>query len=144
MVPHYAQRLLSCGLYIMAIVRTVTEARRQRQGISTWNDFRSSDLSLGLSPARWPRGSCGAWDPRLALPLRYDYPFSLRSLNYSSGYGELVPVSDARLRVSMKRCRSTATSNVGTRLLPVRIASANSAYIWPTLNGSSSGKSDGT
>ena len=58
--------------------------------------------------------------------------------------GNSRPVSDACLMVSMKRCRSTATSNVGRRFRPVRTASANRVYIWPTLKGSPRGKSDGT
>jgi hypothetical protein len=58
--------------------------------------------------------------------------------------GSSRPVSDARLIVSTKWCRSTAVSNVGRRLCPVRIASANRAYICPTLNGSPRGKSAGT
>ena len=43
--------------------------------------------------------------------------------------GNSRPVSDACLIVSIKRCRSTATSNVGRRFCPVRTASANRAYI---------------
>ena len=58
--------------------------------------------------------------------------------------GSSRPVSDACLIVSTKWCRSTAVSNVGRRLCPVRIASANRAYICPTLNGSPRGKSAGT
>jgi hypothetical protein len=44
----------------------------------------------------------------------------------------------------MKWCRSTAVSNVGRRLCPVRVAAANRAYICPALNGSPRGKSAGT
>ena len=50
--------------------------------------------------------------------------------------GNSLPVSDACLSVSMKRCRSTATSKFGARFCPVRIASAKSAYICPMLKGS--------
>jgi hypothetical protein len=58
--------------------------------------------------------------------------------------GSSRPISDACWIVSTKWCRSTAVSNVGRRLCPVRIASANRAYICPTLNGSPRGKSAGT
>jgi len=51
------------------------------------------------------------------------------------------PVSEARLIVSRKRWRSTASLNVGKRFCPVRMASANRAYICPTLKGSPLGKS---
>lgn len=58
--------------------------------------------------------------------------------------GNSRPVADASLMVSMNRCRSTATSNVGRPPPPPRTAPANRAYICPTLKGSPRGKSCGT
>ena len=62
-----------------------------------------------------------------ALELRLPDQLLLKFAGPAQVTGSSRPVSDACLMVSRKRCRSTATSNVGRRFCPVRTASANRA-----------------